>query len=157
MQDLNENFLPWLYQAIPLTQHMGIRQLEWQQLAGSKQLVADLYLSPLVNDKQTAFGGGLVGLATLLGWCFTTLSLRDEGFNCPVVIKTAEQSYLRPIQSDFQLVSSLAANNQENSLENFIEQYDQHQKASLNLQAAAFCQGVEVFNFQATYVALPAD
>lgn len=157
MQVINENFLPWLQNAIPLTQHMGIKCLEWQQQGEQQQLVAHLALEPLVNDKLTAFGGGVVGLATLLGWCFTSLTLRDVGVNCPVVVKTAEQSYLRPIKADFQLVCGLLANDSPSRLDAFLDSYAKHQKASLDLQVTAICQEVEAFTFKATYVALPAN
>lgn len=147
MQAIHKNFLPWLNKAIPLTQHMGIQSLSWQD----QNLVAQLNLQPLMNDKHTAFGGGVVGLATLLGWCYTTLYLQDKNIHCPVVVKEASQHYLRPITSDFELVCSL--NNKAN-LANFLATYQQTKKANLELKVTANSQGKEAFAFNATYVAL---
>lgn len=147
MQAINQNFLPWLNKAIPLTQHMGIKNLYWQE----NNLIAQLSLLPLVNDKHTAFGGGVVGVATLLGWCYTTLYLQGKNIHCPVVVKEASQSYLRPITSDFELVCSPASTA---NLAEFLAVYSEKQKARLPLEVTASCQNKAAFSFKATYVAL---
>ncbi|MFK7161074.1 YiiD C-terminal domain-containing protein [Marinospirillum sp. MEB164] len=100
---MDATFLEQLHQQIPLTQAMGIQQLGWEASATSPCLTMHLALAPLVNDKGTAFGGGVVGLATLLGWCWTRLMWESKQPCVPVVVKSAQQTYLAPIEGDFTL------------------------------------------------------
>lgn len=100
---MDATFLEQLYQQIPLTQAMGIQQLSWDTSATQPCLAMHLALPPLVNDKGTAFGGGVVGLATLLGWCWTRLLWETKQPSAPVVVKSAQQTYLAPIEGDFTL------------------------------------------------------
>lgn len=48
-RDDPQAFLTWLKAAIPAIEHLGIRQLQWQD----SQLVAELALAPNLNDKGT--------------------------------------------------------------------------------------------------------
>ncbi|NLW05108.1 MAG: hypothetical protein GX029_07790 [Pseudomonadaceae bacterium] len=147
MQQISESFLPWLKEAIPLTQHLGIKSLHWH----NKQLVFDLALAPLVNDKGTGFGGGVAGLATLLGWCFVTLLLDETQQACPVVVKESNNSFKIPITANFTMhCESLDADYKET----FLQQLANKGRASLKLNVWVKQQGVTAFSYEGTYVAL---
>lgn len=147
MQGLDSSFLPWLKQAIPLTQHLGIEALQWQ----NDDLVMSLTLAPLVNDKGTGFGGGVAGLATLLGWCYVTLVLDEHFERCPVVVKESNNRFLAPITDDFSLHCCCA---NEQQLDPFLATYAQKGRASLELKVVAYQQASCCFEYQGVYVAL---
>lgn len=146
-RQIDANFLPQLKVNIPLVEHMGIQSLTWH----NKRLTFNLNFAPLINDKGTGFGGGLAGLATLLGWCFVTL-LREEAHKPgPVVVKESFNSFKAPIQGDFQMHCEAVIANQE---EEFIQQIKSDQRATLELKIWVEQQGKEAFIYQGTYVAL---
>jgi len=146
MQQVETNFLPWLKQAIPLTEHLGIQSLAWHE----GQLKMDLALAPLVNDKGTGFGGGVAGLATLVGWCYVTLVLDQHFERCPVVVKESSNRFTAPITGDF----SMLCGSKEQDLERFLSDYEQQGRASLLLSASVTDQQKLAFSYQGTYVAL---
>ena len=144
---VSSEFLPWLYQAIPLSAHMGIKGLGWQQ----DTLVADLSLAPLVNDKGTGFGGGVTGFATLLGWCYVTLILDETNQRCPVVVKESSNRFTAPITEDF---SMRCWCEDEQGLEAFLKDFAERRRASLNLKIEVHQGDRLAFSYQGNYVAL---
>lgn len=90
-----DKFLAWLHQAIPLTSAMQIERLVYD----GRHLELHAPLAPNVNDKGTGFGGSIAALATLAGWCLTTLYLREQGLDCDVVIADSHLSYTAPVKA----------------------------------------------------------
>ena len=150
---LTHNFLPWLQKSIPLVAHLGIQQLYWQPQQ-PLCLSMDINFNPLVNDKGTAFGGGVAGLATLLGWCWVTLVRQATGNAGPVVVKESNNKFSAPITSNFSL--HCQAVNPE-LLPEFLHQLQKHKKASLDLTIKAQQQATTAFSYQGTYVALSSN
>ncbi len=97
MSSSANEFLTWLKTQIPLLTHMGLGELSFD---GSK-LILPAKLAPNVNDKGTGFGGSIATLATISGWCLTTLILKQHKLECDVMIKESSMQYLRPITADF--------------------------------------------------------
>jgi len=147
MQAVDRNFLPWLKQAIPLTEHLGIKELQWQ----GENLTMDLQLAPLVNDKGTGFGGGVAGLATLLGWCYVTLLLDEHSQRCPVVVKESSNRFTAPITDDFSMHCWCE---EDKGWESFLSRYAEKGRASIPLAIEARQQGKVAFTYKGTYVAL---
>lgn len=147
MQAVKQNFLPWLKQAIPLTEYLGIQELQWQ----GDELTMDLSLAPLINDKGTGFGGGVAGLATLLGWCYVTLLLDAHSQRCPVVVKESSNRFTAPITADFSMHCWCE---EDKGLESFLNRYAQKGRGSIQLVIEARQQDKVVFSYQGTYVAL---
>lgn len=150
---LTHNFLPWLQKSIPLVAHLGIQQLYWQPQQ-PLCLSMDINFNPLVNDKGTAFGGGVTGLATLLGWCWITLVRQATATEGPVVIKESNNKFSSPITSNFSLQCQAVYPEQ---LPDFLHQLKQHKKASLDLTITVELQAKTAFSYQGTYVALSAN
>ena len=144
---IDPGFLPWLHQAIPLTAYLGIQSLRWQQ----DTLVAELSLAPLVNDKGTGFGGGVAGLATLLGWCFVTLILDEDDRRCPVVVKESSNRFTAPITDDFTLYCCCETDPEAAV---FLERFAERGRAGIELQIEARQDEQTAFSYQGTYVAL---
>ncbi|MCE8052332.1 YiiD C-terminal domain-containing protein [Billgrantia desiderata] len=93
-------FLAWLMDAIPMVEHLGIREMRWE----GESLVWELALGPNLNDKGTGFGGALTAQTTLLGWCWATLWLRQRGYARDVVVAEASQRFLAPVTGDYRIV-----------------------------------------------------
>lgn len=140
-------FLKWLYNSIPLTGAMQIQQLDFD----GHTLELHVPLSPNVNDKGTGFGGSISALATLAGWCLTTLYLRGQGLDCDVVIADAHQSYKAPIKDAFSARVSLPSQGERDHLLNRIAERG---RGRLDLEIEVICAGQAVFLMQGRYVAI---
>lgn len=108
-------------------------------------------LAPNVNDKGTGFGGSISALATLAGWCLTTLYLRGRGLDCDVVIADAHQSYKAPIKHAFSARVSLPSQADRDHLLNRI---GERGRGRLDLQIEVVCDGEVAFVMQGRYVAI---
>jgi thioesterase domain-containing protein len=95
-----ERFLEWLGLAIPMVKHLGIRTMQ----RSDDRLTWELALTPNLNDKGTGFGGALAAQTTLLGWCWTTLWLRQRGLARDVVVAESSQRFLAPVTGDYRLL-----------------------------------------------------
>ncbi|EPC02497.1 hypothetical protein L861_09110 [Litchfieldella anticariensis FP35 = DSM 16096] len=92
-------FQAWLWEAIPLVEHLGLERMEWQ----GDVLCWHLKLVPNLNDKGTGFGGSLTAQTTLIGWCWVTLWLRARQRQQDVVVAEASQRFLAPVRGDYRL------------------------------------------------------
>ena len=72
------------------------------QLAGERdgRLCLRAPLGPNVNDKGTAFGGSLVSLMTLAGWCLVSGRLQQAGLEAEVYVADSQVRYLAPLRAD---------------------------------------------------------
>ena len=57
-------------------------------------------LSANVNDKGCAFGGSLVSLMTLAGWCLVSGRLQQAGLEAEVYVADSQVRYLAPLRVD---------------------------------------------------------
>ena len=86
-----------LHHDIPLTAHMGLRVLSWEQ----QTLRLGLPLAANVNHKSTMFGGSLYCGAVLAGWGWLYLSLRDAGIeDGHIVIQEGQISYPQAVRGE---------------------------------------------------------
>ena len=65
-------------------------------------------LAANVNDKGSAYGGSLVSLLTLAGWCLVTLRLMRAGLDADVYVAESQVQYLKPLLSDLQVCARAA-------------------------------------------------
>lgn len=86
-----------LHHDIPLTAHMQLQVLDWQEQAVRLRLP----LAANVNHKNTLFGGSLYSGAVLAGWSWLYLSLRDAGIEGGhIVIQEGQITYPLPVHGD---------------------------------------------------------
>lgn len=78
---------------IPLSGAMQLAIEHWD----GRALEVAAPLAPNRNHKATAFGGSLYSVAVMACWGLLVLRLRDEGFDCEIVIQHAEASYFLPV------------------------------------------------------------
>lgn len=140
-------FLGWLKTQIPLLEHLGISQLTWD----GQTLTIPTPLAPNVNDKGTGFGGSQAAIATVAGWCLTTLCLRERGLECDVVIADSHLQYLKPVTADFvtqvELIDTAAS-------DALVERVVERGKGKLALVVEVICNGQVCMRLEGLYVAI---
>jgi len=87
----------YLYDHIPITQHLGIQVMDatdtWIKL--SAPLEANL------NHRNTAFGGSLSSIGIMAGWALLHRWLTGQGLSVRLVIQHSEMDFLKPVDDDF--------------------------------------------------------
>jgi thioesterase domain-containing protein len=140
-------FLRWLKTQIPLLTHMGLGDLAFN----GKTLTLPAQLEPNINDKGTGFGGSIASLATISGWCLTTLLLKNRELDCDVMIKDSNMQYLLPITGDFFAEVTLPDEDEVNA---FLARLDEKGRARLALQVAVKQNEKTALTMQGLYVAV---
>lgn len=97
MRDLVQALQETLEHEIPLTQHLELRVLSYDD----KGLTLRAPLAPNINHKRTVFAGSLNSVVTLAGWGLLWLLLQELEIPARVVIQDSSCSYLRPVSNDF--------------------------------------------------------
>ncbi|QOR38304.1 thioesterase [Billgrantia diversa] len=143
-------FLAWLSDAIPMVEHLGIREMRWE----GECLVWELSLVPNLNDKGTGFGGGLTAQTTLLGWCWTTLWLRQRGHARDVVVAEASQRFLAPVTGDYRLT---CAPESEHGPETLAERLASRGRGRIALTQQLWCGDTLCLEARGDYAVLPAS
>ncbi|MGQ4877537.1 YiiD C-terminal domain-containing protein [Billgrantia sp. LNSP4103-1] len=142
-------FVAWLSDAIPMVEHLGIREMRRE----GERLVWELSLAPNLNDKGTGFGGALTAQTTLLGWCWTTLWLRERGHARDVVVAEASQRFLAPVTGDYRLV---CAPESEQGPETLAERLASRGRGRIGLAQQLWCDDTLCLEARGDYAVLPA-
>lgn len=133
---------------IPLARAIGLAVARYD-VAG---LALRAPLAPNTNHKSTAFAGSLNAVATLAGWGFVWLVLRERGLRGTVVIHESAIQYRLPVRDDF---VALCRAPQPEQLDAFVAALRRRGKARLAL-AVEIRDGDErtAVAFTGSYVAL---
>ena len=123
------------------------------QLAGERdgRLCLRAPLGPNVNDKGCAFGGSLVSLMTLAGWCLVSGRLQQAGLEAEVYVADSQVRYLAPLRADLVAEAWL----EEGDWAAFLAGFRERGKARCRI-AARVClpEGGEATTFSGRFVAL---
>ena len=134
-------------QSIPLVRAMQVEVVG--DSAGRLRLQAPL--GPNVNDKGCAFGGSLVSLMTLAGWCLVSGRLERAGLEAEVYVADSLVHYLAPLRADLEAEAWL----EEGDWAAFLAGFRERGKARCRI-AARVClpEGGEATTFSGRFVAL---
>src|SRR3569833_1080547 len=116
-----------LQDEIPLTRAIGISPA-WED----EGLELWAPLAPNVNHKDTAFAGSLASMATLAGWSFLWLLLRQEGLVGKIVIQDCSVRYLRPVTRE---IRARCAAPDPSALQSFLATFRKRGRARIELRA----------------------
>lgn len=141
-------FQRWLEAAIPMVRAMGIQAMSEEEGA----LIWRLALSPSLNDKGTGFGGALTAQATLQGWCWVTLLLRQQGWQRDVVVADASQRFMAPVTQDYRMVCVPEA---PADVQLLIDKLNTRGKGSITLKQQLMCGNTLCLEASGRYVVLP--
>lgn len=139
----------YLHESIPLSQAMGLKV----KIASPERILLECPFEPNINHHGTAFGGSIVTLATLAGWSWIHVFMRERKLSPKLVIAESNIQYLQPISSLF--TAELRAPSEED-IKAFTQAFDRRGSARLELKVSVLCKGDEAAVFRGTYVALKA-
>ncbi|AHZ84865.1 YiiD C-terminal domain-containing protein [Bdellovibrio bacteriovorus] len=95
---------------ITLYEHLGIEVKE----IGSSRVHFRVSLEKNKNHKGTAFGGSLYASAVLAAYALALAGLKQRGLDTEnIVIAKGEIQYLRPVETDFDIVSEFPSEDDE--------------------------------------------
>lgn len=148
-QKYSDQFLQWLKGQIPLINHMGFEQLQYD---GATAAITAA-LEPNVNDKGTGFGGSLATVATLSGWSLVTLLLREHYHDCDVVIADSHLEYLAPVRGKFTATARLDEQ-ADQSVSAFVERVQQKGRGRMDLIVELYDGDTLALRLRGRYVAM---
>ena len=130
----------------PLSAHLGARV----SVADSRQVTLRAPLAPNRNRSGTAFAGSLNALATLAGWSWVWLRLREERLLAESVLQDSSIHYDRPVATDFEATCDPppAA-----ALERFLAALRRRGRARLRLEVRLTDAAGRAASFTGRYVA----
>ena len=131
---------------IPVTQHLGLEVVR----SDRDGLVLAAPLARNINHEGTAFAGSVNALATLAGWGWTWLALRQASEAAQVVLQDSSIRYLRPIESDF-VAHCLPAESEE--VERMFLGLTRHRRGRITLNVNVRVGDAVVATFRGRYVA----
>jgi len=135
----------FLHEKIPLTRAMGVRVESFAD--GQFVLVAPIEKNH--NHLHTAFGGSLSALATLAGYGFLWLELRDPKVH--VVIKESAIRFRRPVHGD---IRAICRQPDDAVLSSFKSDFARKGKARIALNVEIVEDEIAAVEFQGTFVAV---
>jgi thioesterase domain-containing protein len=135
----------FLHRQIPITQAMGVRLVSYD----TERLVLTAPISLNHNHLGTVFAGSLNALATLSGYAFLWLELRDKSSH--VVLRESSISFRRPVTRD---PHSVCLRPGSEELAAFRSEFTRKGKARLRLAATIEEDGAVAVRFEGTFVAL---
>ncbi|MCW8884243.1 MAG: thioesterase domain-containing protein [Motiliproteus sp.] len=147
LETLIEQFEERVRNDIPLINHMGFQQLQYDR----DSLTFSLSLEPNHNDKGTAFAGSLSASANLCGWGLITLLLESLEKDYDVVIRDSRLEYFLPVTQDFQVRAEFA---EVADTDQFIDKIKQKGKARMDVVVQVIEGGELCFRLSGAYVAL---
>ena len=144
---MEEQLERYLHESIPLTKAMGLRIV----VASPARVLIECPLEPNINVHGTAFGGSIVALATITGWLWIHVYMRERKQTPKLVISESTMQYLEPVSGAFS--AELRAPS-DKVLRSFTQTFDRRGSARLDLNVSVLSGGEEVGLFQGTYAAL---
>jgi thioesterase domain-containing protein len=139
----------YLHESIPLTRALGLKVI----IASPERVLLECPLQPNINLHGTAFGGSIVALATLAGWLWIHVYMRERKQAPKLVISESNMQYLNPVQATFS--AELRAPD-EATINAFTQTFDRRGSARIDLIVSVLSDGEEVGLFKGTYAALKA-
>ena len=133
----------FFHERIPITRAMGIRVVSDEAGFAIEAPVALNY-----NHLQTAFGGSVNAVATLAGYGFLWLELRETAAN--LVIASSSIRFLRPVRAT---IRAVCLRPDDDGLRSFHSEFRQEGKARIKLQVRVDDGEIEAARFEAEFVA----
>ena len=137
----------YLHENIPLTRAMGLKVI----FANPERVLIECPLEPNVNLHGTAFGGSIVALATITGWLWIHVYMRERKQTPKLVISESTMQYMEPVTGPFS--AELRAPS-DKIIRSFTQTFDRRGSARIDLHVSVLSAGEEVGLFKGTYAAL---
>jgi thioesterase domain-containing protein len=136
----------YLHEHIPISVEMGIEVLA----ASPERVLLGCPLAPNVNHNGTAFGGSIGALATLAGWSWIWIMMREHAVVPKLLIRRSSIEYLAPATESF---TAELRPPSDIAIQAFTDSYDRRGSGRIELRVDVLSRGEIVANFTGTYVA----
>ena len=130
-----------------MAQYLGMQVQDYDR----SSLALSIDLTPSLNDKMTAWGGSLYGLAVMNCWGMFYLQCRERGINPNLVVSHGDIDYLAPVDQAV-IVSRCDAGDID--WEGVFKRVEQRGKATVSLTARINNNGSMAVNFNGRYTLL---
>jgi thioesterase domain-containing protein len=137
----------YLHEHIPLSAAMGLEVL----IASPERVLLRAPLAPNINHRNTAFGGSIACLATLAGWAWMYVMLRERSVLPRIVIKSSTIDYESPADDEF---TAELRPPTPGDYQKFIESLDRRGSGRITLNTEVICQGEQIAHFSGVFVAV---
>lgn len=134
----------YLHEKIPITKAMGVVV----ESSGEEGLAIRAPLALNHNHLGTAFGGSLSAIATLAGYVFIWVMLKDE--KAHVVVRDGTSHFRRPVRGDIRAVCHAP---DAETMRAFYDDYARNGRARLKLRTEIEDGGSVAVEFEGTFVA----
>jgi thioesterase domain-containing protein len=137
----------YLHEHIPLSKAMGLRV----EVASQERVLLGCPLEPNLNHRGTGFGGSIASIATLAGWSWLWILMRDKSIAAKLVVRKSTIDYIASVDSDF--TAELRPPSHE-AISHFWETFERRGSARIELKVEVLCRGEEAAHFDGTFVAI---
>lgn len=137
----------YLAENIPITTAMGMRVV----VASPERVLLECPLEPNRNHRGTGFGGSIASIATLAGWAWIWVMMRERAIPPNIVISKSSIEYVSPINDTF---SAELRPPEESVIKSFIDSFDRRGSARIDLKVEVLCKGEAAARFVGTFVAV---
>jgi thioesterase domain-containing protein len=137
----------YLAENIPITTAMGIKVV----IASPARVLLECPLEPNRNHRGTGFGGSIASIATLAGWAWIWVMMRERTVPPNIVISKSSIEYTHPVQASFSAELRPPSDAQ---IRSFIDSFDRRGSARIELKVDVLCQGEEAALFTGVFVAV---
>jgi thioesterase domain-containing protein len=141
---------PYLYDNIPLSQHLGIRV----DHADPELVRLIAPLEPNINHRKTGFGGSISAIAILAGWSLLWCRLRGRTGGHDIVIHKNSMEFVAPVMSEF---FAVCLQPPADEWTRFEEMFDQRGRARIDLSVEVRSGETLNATFSGRYVALRSE
>jgi thioesterase domain-containing protein len=135
----------YLAENIPITTAMGIKVV----IASPERVLLECPLEQNRNHRGTGFGGSIASIATLAGWAWIWVMMRERTSPPNIVIAKSSIEYDQPVDAAFSAELRPPSDAQ---IKTFIESFDRRGSARIELKVDVLCRGDEAALFTGTYV-----
>jgi thioesterase domain-containing protein len=137
----------YLYENIPLTEAMQLQVM----VASPERILLACPLEPNINHRGTAFGGSIASLATLAGWSWLWVMMRERQIGPRIVVSKSEIDYIGPVEGDF---TAELRPPSDREIMAFTNSFDRRNSARIELKVDVLCNGEEVAHFKGVFVVI---
>ena len=135
----------YLAENIPITTAMGIKVV----IASPERVLLECPLEQNRNHRGTGFGGSIASIATLAGWAWIWVMMRERTTPPNIVIAKSSIEYDQPVDDAFSAELRPPSDAQ---IKTFIESFDRRGSARIELKVDVLCGGEEAALFTGVYV-----
>lgn len=118
-------------------------------VASPERVLLECPLEPNRNHRGTGFGGSIASIATLAGWAWIWVMMRERTVPPNIVISKSSMEYLHPVEASFSAELRPPSDGQ---IKAFIDSFDRRGSARIELKVDVLCQGEEVALFTGSFV-----